>query len=385
MRIYSHLNSATAAIQLYNGDMPFARWVKNYFKQNNKYGSRDRKVIAGLCYTYYRLGKAWHTKSLKEKIILAQFLCQSDSSFVQIFKPEWSYAVHFSLKDKIEFLKPQFSVQDIFPWKDKLSPQIEHDAFCISFFVQPLLYLRLRPGKEPIVQNKLKEAGVDFNLESENSLALPNATKVEDFLKIDDEIVIQDLNSQRAMDLLQAQILNKKNISTVWDCCAASGGKSILFYDTFPHVEITVSDVRKSILQNLHERFQKAGINHYQSFVANLAAPDFSFNKKFDVVICDAPCTGSGTWSRTPEQLYFFDIQKIKFYNDLQKPISLNAAKAIKKGGYFLYITCSVFRQENEDVVKFIEEHTSLTLLSQTYLKGYEAKADTLFTALFQL
>jgi 16S rRNA (cytosine967-C5)-methyltransferase len=385
MYLHSHLKSAVKILQLYKGEIPFASWLKTFFNQNKKYGSRDRKVISNLCYGYFRLGKALASTFLEEKILIAQFLCNKDSPFVHEFRREWGDIASASLSTKIAFLQEHFTVEDIFPWKEKLSPQIEHDAFCISFLVQPLLYLRLRPGKEPIVQNKLKEAGVDFNLESANSLALPNATKVEDFSKIDDEFVIQDLNSQKVLDLLQAQILNKKNISTVWDCCAASGGKSILFYDTFPGVQLTVSDVRESILKNLHNRFKKAGIKQYDSFAADVGAQNFSINKTFDLVICDAPCTGSGTWCRTPEQLYFFKIGKIGHYSNLQKSISTNAAKAVKKGGFFLYITCSVFRQENEDVVKYIEDYTSLRFLSQAYLKGYEARTDTLYTALFTL
>jgi len=50
-----------------------------------------------------------------------------------------------------------------------------------------------------------------------------------------------------------------------------------------------------------------------------------------------------------------------------------------------LYITCSVFKNENEEVVKFISEQLSLQLLNMEYLKGYNQKADTLFTALFIL
>lgn len=70
-------------------------------------------------------------------------------------------------------------------------------------------------------------------------------------------------------------------------------------------------------------------------------------------------------------------------YFNLQKKIVSNAAKALKKNGCLLYITCSVFKKENEDVVRFIEKNSSLKLIEMRYLKGYEKKADSLFTALF--
>jgi 16S rRNA (cytosine967-C5)-methyltransferase len=57
--------------------------------------------------------------------------------------------------------------------------------------------------------------------------------------------------------------------------------------------------------------------------------------------------------------------------------------KALKSGGYFLYITCSVFQKENEEIVEFIESNCPLKLVSLRYLDGYNQKADTLFAALF--
>lgn len=61
----------------------------------------------------------------------------------------------------------------------------------------------------------------------------------------------------------------------------------------------------------------------------------------------------------------------------------MNAVHSLKKGGYFIYITCSVFGQENEEVVDHLCQHTNLQLISSNYLRGMGQKADTLFTALF--
>ena len=103
----------------------------------------------------------------------------------------------------------------------------------------------------------------------------------------------------------------------------------------------------------------------------------------YDLIICDAPCTGSGTWSRTPEQLYFFEEAIIDQYASLQKKIISNAMPALNPGGYFLYVTCSVFKMENEAIADFIKEKFHLTLVKMGLLKGYDKKADTLFAALF--
>ncbi|HEY2721190.1 MAG TPA: Fmu (Sun) domain-containing protein, partial [Chitinophagaceae bacterium] len=170
-----------------------------------------------------------------------------------------------------------------------------------------------------------------------------------------------------------------------WDSCAGSGGKSLLLYDIDPSVNITVSDIRKSILTNLGNRFAEAGIRKYRSYFMDISQPGMKFrDNKFDLVICDAPCTGSGTWSRTPEQLHYFDQTKIETYSSLQKKISSNIVPYLKENGFLVYITCSVFKKENEEVTQHIASETGLNLLDSKMLKGYEKKADTMFISLFR-
>jgi 16S rRNA (cytosine967-C5)-methyltransferase len=193
---------------------------------------------------------------------------------------------------------------------------------------------------------------------------------------------VQDYNSQKVLNSLNDKLQFNQAVR-VWDCCAASGGKSILMHDHFPSARLTVSDVRESILINLRKRFERAGIKSYESFIADISSKDFSSDKKFDVVICDAPCSGSGTWSRTPEQNFFFKKDKIAYYAALQKKIALNASQTVNANGWFVYITCSVFKKENEEVVDHLTANTSLQLMSTKYLKGYDKKADSLFVALF--
>ena len=201
-------------------------------------------------------------------------------------------------------------------------------------------------------------------------------------LEPDVDAVIQDYSSQQVLGPL-GRVIDVATKFSCWDCCAASGGKSILLRDHYHHAELTVSDLRESILFNLRNRFKRAGIKNYTSFVADLSLVDLPVKKIFDLVICDAPCSGSGTWSRTPEQLLFFKNEKVIDYSSLQKKIALNATKGVRQGGYFLYITCSVFSKENEGVVEFIRSECGMQLLSAEYIKGYQEKADTLFTALF--
>ena len=101
------------------------------------------------------------------------------------------------------------------------------------------------------------------------------------------------------------------------------------------------------------------------------------------MIIADLPSTGSGTWGRTPEQLAFFKEALIESYALLQKNIINNVLPSLKKGGQLLYCTCSVFKEENEEMVQYLQQISQLKLLESVVLKGYEEKADSLFAALF--
>lgn len=159
----------------------------------------------------------------------------------------------------------------------------------------------------------------------------------------------------------------------------------MMAYDIDPNIELSVSDIRESILANLKRRFQRAEIKKYKIFVADLAGEGFGIpDAGYEVIICDAPCSGSGTWARTPEQLYFFDKSEIERYSALQKKIVSNVIPHLNSNGSFIYITCSVFKRENEELVEFIKQNFHLQLRQMEVLKGYDLKADSMFVAVFE-
>jgi len=385
MFVQAYLDTAQQILNEYQGEEPFHSFLKKYFGANKKFGSRDRKQIAQLCYCFFRLGSSLKEVSITERLLTGLFLCNdSKSLLLEKLNAGLNDEVEKELAEKLKKVNLQygFEVEKIFPFQQALSDDIEYYSFSISFLIQPNAYLRIRPGYEKEVARKLSEANIAFSMVTDQCLSVEPATKLNKVLEINKEVVVQDLSSQQVLNSLK-QHFQKKPIKTAWDCCAASGGKSILLKDTFPNVQLTVSDI--SILINLKKRFEQAGITGYKKMIADISNAPLNAQQKFDLIICDAPCSGSGTWSRTPEQLYFFDEKKIDHYSTLQKNILSNATKSLRKEGFLLYITCSVFKKENEEVVKFISEQLSLQLLNMEYLKGYNQKADTLFTALFVL
>ncbi|HEY0749922.1 MAG TPA: Fmu (Sun) domain-containing protein [Chitinophagaceae bacterium] len=386
MRIYSWLNTASQIITSYNGDNPFAHYLKQFFADHKKYGSRDRRLISHLCYSYFRLGHAFNEKTVEDRILIAQYLVSDlKTDFTELFPEAWSQSLALPLPGKFEIIGSADEWQKIFPLKDHVSKEIDIQPFIYSHLLQPDVYLRLRPGMEAVVEKKLREAELAFTHISRECISISNATKADKVIELDKEAVVQDINSQRVISLVKDRLHPDKRMR-VWDCCAASGGKSLLFFDHIPTIELTVSDIRVSILHNLRNRFKRAGLHHYTSFVADLSITNPVIKgAPFDLVICDAPCSGSGTWGRTPEQLQYFKKDRIAHYSNLQKTIASNVSGYVKKGGFFLYITCSVFTEENEEVVAHLQNNTPLQLEAVQYFKGYNNKADTLFAALFTI
>ena len=383
-RFYSYLNTSSEIIKNYDGATPLAIFLKKYFNQNKKMGSKDRKQIAGLVYNYYRVSNLLPAQNLEENLLIATFLCEKESSvLLENIRPEWNSQITEKIEQKLEIIGIKKNIIDLFTFKNALSKSIDSEAFTKSFLNQPKLFVRIRPGFHSIVIKKLEAANINYELLTPSCIALLNGTKIEEILLVGNEVIIQDYSSQMVGEILQEHFQNKKNPISIWDCCAASGGKSIMLYDLNPQINLTVSDVRQSIIENLKERFAIAGIKNYTSKIIDLGSPT-NINDKFDIILADVPCTGSGTWARTPEQVHFFDENFISKYTDLQYNIIKNVVPHLIKEGLLAYITCSVFEAENELQVNKIIKDFNLSLISKTYILGYEKAADSMFVALFQ-
>lgn len=383
-RFHSYINRALEILSGYEGDKPFAFHIKSFFSVQKKYGSRDRKLIGEICYCWFRVALLFNKELRAEHLKIALFLCnQEPSAMLENIAPELNERVGEPVRQKLDSLgkKPE----EVFPFAAALGGNIAVSELAISYLQQPDLFIRVRPGKEKVVREKLAAANIVFSERADSCIGLANGTRLDDIIKINREAVIQDMNSQKVFGVLSKDLLPEGALK-VWDCCAASGGKSILFFDKVSkNIKLTVSDIRKSILHNCLERLQQASIPVHQQFVADLGDPKgLPIIPEFDVIICDAPCTGSGTWSRTPEQLAYFEEKNITSFSALQIAIVQNVSPYLKPGGLFFYITCSVFKKENEDVVASLTSDSGLELISSRYLQGFHHKADTMFVSLFR-
>jgi 16S rRNA (cytosine967-C5)-methyltransferase len=120
----------------------------------------------------------------------------------------------------------------------------------------------------------------------------------------------------------------------------------------------------------------------YKKIFQHDAAATLSGNEMFDTVICDVPCSGSGTWSRTPEQYYFFETTALAEFLKTQQRILANSWSNVKVGGRLYYVTCSIFADENENQIQnFLDATNNANLEFSTLMDGKKYNSDYMYIA----
>ena len=378
---------ALDCLQGYNFLEPFALYLKKYFQANPKLGSRDRRNIRQLCYAWWRLGNAGKQYSDVERMSIALFLSyeQIDGFSERIFKDvKLLSSILLHPKLKYDLLQQLYSLDlkssDIFPFCDLVESELPLDDFIYDGFLRRNLWIRINRKFEKQTLTFIETNKIDFKFHPSSNLSiqLPDDFDIinsEPFLK--GWIEIQDLSSQKLGSFYDPQINEK------WlDACAASGGKSLQLLDMQSTIDLTVTDIRESILTNLQLRFKRNNITNYNSRVADWSVSSSQNSSElYDAIIADVPCSGSGTWSRTPEQKLSITEEKIKQFSELQFTIASNLVAVLKKGGVLYYSTCSVYKNENIDVVNKLVNNYSIDLVEQRIISGIDSYADTMYLA----
>jgi 16S rRNA (cytosine967-C5)-methyltransferase len=215
----------------------------------------------------------------------------------------------------------------------------------------------LKISREDLVrkleEKELKPLSTTF---SEEGILLqdPPPTSELAFLK-EGLYIIQDEASQ-----LVTSILDTKPGERIFDACAAPGGKSTHMAQKMENRgEIYALDLSKGKLDFIEETCQRLGIKIVKTTkgdaVKSLPIPQ---GVKFDRILADAPCSGFGTLRRNPDLKWRRGEKDIQRLSELQFSILSNLSAYVKEGGILVYSTCTVFHEENEDVVeKFLGGH----------------------------
>jgi len=168
--------------------------------------------------------------------------------------------------------------------------------------------------------------------------------------------VIQDEASQ-----LVAALVGRG--THILDCCAAPGGKTLAIADRNPRANISAVDLhphRARLLRRmLSAPDSQTEVESRDILIVTADARDLPFTTRFDRVLADVPCSGTGTLARNPEIKWRLTPQDLADLQRRQLAILRSAMAQVAPGGRLIYSTCSLEKEENEDVIERLSEEDS--------------------------
>lgn len=241
-------------------------------------------------------------------------------------------------------------------------------AFKICQYDQtiPTTAIRLRI---PEVEDMLKKEGVTLTggsiLASARRVEAGEITKTHAFRN--GQIVVQDEASQLVAVLLG-------DGSNILDCCAAPGGKTLAIADHNPAAAITAIELHPHRARLLQKRLLASHSNS-QVQVVTADVQHLPVSLQFDRVLADVPCSGTGTLARNPEIKWRLEPGDLVKLHDRQAAMLRSAIANVAPRGRLIYSTCSLEREENEDVVEktMAENHSFRLLDCRTELEHLKA------------
>jgi 16S rRNA (cytosine967-C5)-methyltransferase len=217
----------------------------------------------------------------------------------------------------------------------------------------PPTTLRLRA---PNAEEELAAEGISLEpgnlFSSARRVNSGDVTKTQSFHNA--HAVIQDEASQ-----LIAALVGPGH-EQVLDCCAAPGGKTLAIADLNPNAIITAVEIHPHRARQMQKRFPAD--TRIQTLIAD--ARTLPIAQPFDLVLADVPCSGTGTLARNPEIKWRLKPEDLPELHDRQLAILRSAVTHLAPGGRVIYSTCSLEKEENEDVVdEALKDDPTLSLL----------------------
>ncbi len=181
-------------------------------------------------------------------------------------------------------------------------------------------------------------------------------------------VELQDAASQAV-----AETLPLAPGARVLDYCAGGGGKALALAARAPEAQISAHDIDAGRMRDLPERAARAGARIKVLRPGQPGGP-------YDLVVVDAPCSGSGTWRRTPEAKWRLTPARLAELTAVQREILTAAAALVAPGGTLAYMTCSLLRAENDAQADWIAQETGWPVVARRALSPLEG-ADGFYCA----
>ena len=362
---------------------PAAAVLKDWGTTHRFAGSGDRAAIAGLVYDVLRRqsSSAWIMGADTPRArLLGMLKCERRLDVAQIsslcsgdrFAPamlnddERAALASGSLADA-----PPHVAGDYPEWLDPFlnrafgEERIE-EATALAHRAPLDLRVNMLKGRPDSALASLKHLGakpapwspVGLRIEIGADARSPGIQAEPDFLK--GIVEVQDEGSQ-----LAALFTRAKSGEQVLDLCAGAGGKTLALAAMMGgRGRLIATDRDKRQLAPIHERLSRAGVHNAE--VRSPKGDDLLHDlaTSCDLVVVDAPCTGSGTWRRSPDAKWRIRPGALEIRRNDQIEVLERAAPLVKRGGRLVYITCSILPQENgEQIDGFLKRHTNFTVM----------------------
>jgi 16S rRNA C967 or C1407 C5-methylase (RsmB/RsmF family)/NOL1/NOP2/fmu family ribosome biogenesis protein len=166
---------------------------------------------------------------------------------------------------------------------------------------------------------------------------------------------VQEASSMFLWYLLDQTIDKTKKELKILDLCAAPGGKTTLLASYFPQGLVIANEVIRSRAGILSENITRWGTENVV-ITSNDPSSFAKLENYFDVIVVDAPCSGSGLFRKDPTAVDEWSEANVLMCSQRQKRILENIYPALKKGGLLIYSTCSYSREEDEDIVAWMKK-----------------------------
>ena len=314
------------------------------------------------------LDKIPKSAAVNESVNLAKRYGHSSSSnFVNAILrkvEKTDYDDFFEIEDDIDRISkttsmPKWIVEELVKENGiKIAEQI-----CKNSNLKPNITIRvnrLKIAKKELIQ-KLEQKGIECKepeneeMNTQDFLILSKVKNIENLQEFKDGFfTVQDLSAGQT-----AKILDPRPGERVLDACSAPGGKTTHLAELMENKgKIKAWDIHEHRTKLVEQNANRLGINIIETQVKDATQYDKSLDEKFDKILLDVPCLGIGVIKRKPDIKWQRKPEDIEEITLIQRKILENCSKYLKKGGTLVYSTCSILKEENEEIVmKFLSEN----------------------------
>ncbi len=347
--------------EIFKDEKPADYIVNDYMRARKYIGSKDRRFITEKVWQIIRnrLKLSFDAASLDPRRIL---LWSERDNLDEVFDGSQYGLEVISDEEKLWLSKdneqpyPDYVEAECPQW---LFAKIKNIEFCKALNQPAEANFRAHNHSREDVLKRLESEGFDvvpttyspYGIKCKNRISLPNCMTYQDGW-----MEVQDEASQLAAILCDVKPNHK-----IIDYCCGAGGKSLALSHILANKgKILCYDAIAKRMENIKPRLERLGVKNIE--LTDIIADN---DRDFDRFIVDAPCSGTGTWRRSPDAKFRLSEKSLIDLNKVQIEILNTAAAKVKIGGWLIYMTCSVLQEENEHIInRFMVEHKEFSFVN---------------------